>query len=51
MLDRQDRELFHRFRHRTVYTLGGSTMVDIYENYMLLISFSVSRTRRDTLLA
>ncbi|KAK9243086.1 hypothetical protein V1506DRAFT_508829 [Lipomyces tetrasporus] len=40
MLDVQDQELFKRFRYRTVYSLGGSAMVDIYENHMLEVSFT-----------
>jgi hypothetical protein len=44
MLDRGDQELFNRFRYRTLYSLGGSAMVDIYENHMLDLSFAVSTT-------
>lgn len=42
MLDRQDQELFNRFRYRTLYTLNGSAMVAIYEDHMLEVSFTVS---------
>ena len=42
MLDLQDQELFKRFRYRTLYSLGGSTMVDVYENHMMKLSFTVS---------
>jgi hypothetical protein len=42
MLGLQDQELFHRFRYRTLYSLGGSAMVDVYENHMLEASFTVS---------
>ncbi|ERS94850.1 hypothetical protein HMPREF1624_08747 [Sporothrix schenckii ATCC 58251] len=35
MLDTQDCVLFTKFRSRTLYSLGGQAMVDIYENYML----------------
>lgn len=42
MLDLQDQELFNRFRYRTLYSLGGSAMVDVYENHMLEASFTVS---------
>jgi hypothetical protein len=44
MLDLQDQELFNRFRYRTLYTLplGGSVMLDIYENHMIGASFTVS---------
>jgi hypothetical protein len=44
MLDSQDQDLFNRFRYRTIYSLGGSAMVDIYENHMLWASFTVSLT-------
>ena len=47
MLDRQDQELFNRFRFRTVYSLGGSTLADIYENSLLGLSFTVSSTGLD----
>ncbi|OKL56987.1 hypothetical protein UA08_07955 [Talaromyces atroroseus] len=40
MLDSKDQELFNRFRYRTVYSLGGSVMVDIYESHMLWASFT-----------
>ncbi|KAH8660236.1 hypothetical protein BX600DRAFT_523050 [Xylariales sp. PMI_506] len=40
LLDAQDQQLFQKFRYRTVYTLGGSAMVDIYENHMLRTSFA-----------
>ncbi|KAK9371084.1 hypothetical protein V1509DRAFT_615727 [Lipomyces kononenkoae] len=40
MLDLQDQELFNRFRYRTLYSLGGSEMVDIYENFMFEVSFT-----------
>ena len=42
MLDLQDQELFNRFRYRTLYSLGGSDVVDVYENHMLQASFTVS---------
>lgn len=42
MLEPQDRELFNRFRHRTLITLGDSGMVEIYENYLLQVCFAVS---------
>lgn len=42
MLDPQDQGLFNRFRYRTLYSLGGSAMVDVYENGMLEASFTVS---------
>ncbi|KAL1901101.1 hypothetical protein Sste5346_002168 [Sporothrix stenoceras] len=35
MLDNQDWILFTKFRNRTVHSLGGKSMVDIYENCML----------------
>ncbi|OAL25683.1 chorismate synthase [Fonsecaea multimorphosa] len=45
MLDVQDQELFIRFRHRTLHSLGGSAMVDIYEKHMLKASFTVGHAR------
>lgn len=42
MLDVEDQELFNRFRYRTLYSLGDSAMVDVYENHMLEASFAVS---------
>ncbi|CAM1501459.1 Fc.00g034430.m01.CDS01 [Cosmosporella sp. VM-42] len=39
-LDLQDQALFQRFRYRTLYSLGGSEMADIYENHMLKVSFT-----------
>jgi hypothetical protein len=42
MLDPEDQALFTRFRYRTLYTLGGPAMVDIYESHMLDVSFTVS---------
>ncbi|KAJ5625829.1 hypothetical protein N7510_002138 [Penicillium lagena] len=42
MLDLHDQALFNRFRYRTLYSLGDSAMVDIYENHMLQLSFTVS---------
>ncbi|KAH8897138.1 hypothetical protein GQ53DRAFT_887362 [Thozetella sp. PMI_491] len=39
-MDSYDRELFNRFRYRTLYTLGGSAMVDVYESHLLRASFS-----------
>lgn len=41
-LDAQDKELFRRFRLRTVSTLGGPTVVSIYENFVLGQGFAVS---------
>jgi hypothetical protein len=49
MLDLQDQALFNRFRYRTLYTLGGPAMVDIYENHMLEASFTVSPTSPEIL--
>jgi hypothetical protein len=43
MLDPQDRVLFNRFRYRTLFTLGDSGMVEIYENYLLQVCFAVSQ--------
>ncbi|GIK07259.1 hypothetical protein Aspvir_002917 [Aspergillus viridinutans] len=40
MLDPQDRELFNRFRHRTLFSLGDSGIVEIYENYLLQVCFT-----------
>ncbi|EXJ77630.1 hypothetical protein A1O3_09858 [Capronia epimyces CBS 606.96] len=40
MLDPEDGELFNRFRYRTLYALGGSTMVDIWGNHMLDACFT-----------
>ena len=45
VLDTQDQELFRRFRYRTLHSLGGPAMVDIFENYMLRASFTVSSRR------
>jgi hypothetical protein len=42
MLGLQDQDLFNRFRYRTVYSLGDSVMADIYKNFMLKTSFTVS---------
>lgn len=42
ILDAHDCDLFNKFRYRTVYSLGGDAMVDIYENHMLQKCFSVS---------
>ncbi|KAJ6020958.1 hypothetical protein N7540_006462 [Penicillium herquei] len=39
-LDRYDWDLFNRFRHRTLYSLGGSDIVQIYEDHMLKASFA-----------
>jgi hypothetical protein len=49
MLDLQDQELFHRFRFRTLYSLGGAAMVDVYENHMLEASFNVRPTSPEML--
>lgn len=43
VLDHRDQELFNRFRSRTLYSLHGAAMVEIYENHMLAKSFTVSR--------
>jgi hypothetical protein len=51
MLDLQDQALFNRFRYRTLYSLGGPAMVDIYENHMLEVSFTVSPTSPEILSA
>lgn len=42
MLDRQDQELFHKFRYRTIYALGGDGMVSIWENNLVALTLSVS---------
>ncbi|KAJ5710032.1 hypothetical protein N7493_009624 [Penicillium malachiteum] len=39
-LDQYDWDLFSRFRHRTLYSLGGSDIVQIYEDHMLKASFT-----------
>ena len=44
ILDLQDQELFIQFRHRTLHSLGGSALVDIYEKHMLKASFTVGPT-------
>jgi hypothetical protein len=41
-MNSQDHVLFNRFRYRTVYSLGGPAMADVYKNHMLQISFTVS---------
>lgn len=51
MLDLRDQELFNRFRYRTLYSLGGSEMVDIYENHMLEVCFTVSPSSPEMLSA
>jgi hypothetical protein len=51
MLDVKDQELFNRFRYRTLYSLGGSAMIDIYENYMLEAAFTVSPISQELLSA
>lgn len=40
VLDAQDSILFTKFRDRTVYSLGGDSMVDVYENGMLQKCFT-----------
>lgn len=40
VLDTQDWILFTKFRNRTVHSLGGTSMVDIYENCMLQKCFT-----------
>ncbi|KAF4343787.1 C6 finger domain protein [Fusarium beomiforme] len=40
MLDVYDHDLFTRFRLRTLHSLGGPEMVDIYEKHMLALSFT-----------
>lgn len=34
-LDAQDQELFRRFRCRTVYSIHGAPLVDVYKNFVL----------------
>ena len=41
-LDAQDQELFNRFRHHTILSLGGIEFVDAYEGKLLADSFTVS---------
>lgn len=42
MINQQDKDLFDRFRCRTLYSLGSSEVVEIYNSYILDASFSVS---------
>lgn len=42
MLDQQDQELLNRFRNRTLYSLGGPEVVEIYEKHLMPASFTVS---------
>lgn len=41
-LDAHDHDLFTRFRYRTLYSLGGAELVNIYEQHILQAAFSVS---------
>lgn len=41
-LDIQDQQLFNRFRHHTILSLGGIEFVDAYEGKLLADSFTVS---------
>ncbi|OAA55289.1 Zn(2)-C6 fungal-type DNA-binding domain protein [Niveomyces insectorum RCEF 264] len=41
-LDMYDLGLFHRLRHRTLDSLGGRAMMDIYEKHIFNKSFTVS---------
>lgn len=51
MLDPQDRELFNQFRHRTLFSLGDSGMVGVYQNHLLKPYFAESLiTERCSLL-
>ncbi|RHZ50507.1 uncharacterized protein CDV56_103115 [Aspergillus thermomutatus] len=40
MLDLQDRELFNRFHYRTLYSLGDSALVEIYEKHLFGLCFA-----------
>jgi hypothetical protein len=40
-IDNQDHELFTRFRYRTLATIGGRPLIEIYEKHLLAIMFTV----------
>ncbi|KAL2814349.1 hypothetical protein BDW59DRAFT_154429 [Aspergillus cavernicola] len=48
-LDSQDQALFNRFRYRTLYSLSGSAMAEIYENHMLTACFAAPFLMHGTL--
>lgn len=45
VLDTHDWALFNKFRHRTLHSLGGAPMIDVFENHMLQKCFTASLSR------
>ena len=50
MVDTHDQLLFTRFRHRTLLSIGGSPMAEVYEKSMLQAAFQVGKRIHSHLL-